>query len=159
MRCPEAILSVLVVALAVGCGAEAGGFPDLDSGTDGGSDTDTDADTDADTGTEDTDSYDEWWVLDPSHTGWAGGGNPEYKDCYLAGCHDPADLPASHDPGWPLPTCADCHGGNGAPSAPSNHSDNWNCTQLPGCHGGSHHDVYDANDDCVSCHFAFAGNT
>jgi hypothetical protein len=152
--------TVAAVLLAVpGCGSEVEGFQDPDSGTDGGTDADTDSDTDSDSDTDDTDSYDEWYVLGPDHTGWAGDGSWENKDCYLAGCHTTADLPASHDEGWSLPTCADCHGGNGAPSPPSNHTEGWNCTQLPGCHGGSMHGSYDVNDDCTSCHFAFAGNT
>jgi hypothetical protein len=148
-------LSMMLVML--GCGSEVAGFEDPDAGIDGGSDTDTDADSDSDS--DDTDSYDEWYVLGPDHTGWAGDGNWQNKNCYLEGCHDPSELSSSHDQEWPLPTCADCHGGNGAPAPPSNHTDGWNCTQLPGCHGGSMHDSYDANDDCTSCHFAFAGNT
>lgn len=107
------------------------------SGSGGGGDDSEDDDGDDD----------EAPILGPEHMGWK---NP---DC--AACHTlPEEDHTQTDP----PDCAACHGGNGACDPDGPNSGNQSHTQSDdcgSCHPGQH--GFDANGECTSCHYAFAG--
>jgi hypothetical protein len=139
---------------------------DSDSDTDSNSDSDTDADAGEDSGPDaggdsgpdagdgGADAAAAAPILDDTHgtpdgDAWFG------KWCYTSGCHsDPA-----HGTAYALPTCANCHGGNGAcyPST-IHHTGTYpptSCIGASPCHGTFH--GYVADSDCIDCHLAAAG--
>jgi hypothetical protein len=74
--------------------------------------------------------------------------------CTGSGCHPDPVNQQSHHASATVPSCATCHGGNGACKPPSsNHTKQMSCLNCHDSHGGTFTD----NAECKTCHFAAAG--
>lgn len=82
-------------------------------------------------------------ILANSHPGWIG------TNCFTSGCHIQPNLPPNHPGSLQIPTCANCHGANGA-CYPCGRT-----TSCASCHGYKH--GFNSTQQCNTCHYADEG--